>query len=459
MDKTSSQEIQTKKPRLSKKTLFLLIAVVAVFLIGGITVWAVVYKGNADKEVYKESISLAEDQLSKKEYADALESYYTAANTKPSEVEPYQGIVTVLLEKNLPEKLDEYLTVAQYHLSEKDLGTLYKQVGQYYYQNSLWEGAVLNYKKISQDFLTEEDELHLADAYMHIGDLDEAKAIFEKYPESESEYSIIWTAYAKVTEKTKLFAAASESQNFLNKGYPNLVVEILSPREKEMANYWEGNYYLGRAYWELGEIDNALKYLDLADSLNAIDPGVYLYLARIYNEKGDTTKSDDYYGRALSFSDSADRVKILYEYIETLSSTSRYNAALDIMSIFSTDSIDSNYQYFLLYLEIGSEENTLKFLNKVEKSLEDEWIYYDKFLYEAGDFYLSQNNSNKAVSNEERLFDRDSFSAYGYLLKGKGLLENGNYDGAQAALESAIEYDINGLVSDEAKKQLELIPG
>src|SRR5690606_10923561 len=129
------------------------------------------------------------DQLSQKEYADALESYYTAANTKPSEVKPYQGIVTVLLEKNLPEKLDEYLTVAQYHLSEKDLGTLYKQVGLYYYQNSLWEGTVLNYKKVSQDFLTEEDELLLADAYMHTGDLDEAKAIFEKYPESESEYS------------------------------------------------------------------------------------------------------------------------------------------------------------------------------------------------------------------------------------------------------------------------------
>ncbi|MCB9790813.1 tetratricopeptide repeat protein [Candidatus Nomurabacteria bacterium] len=457
MDDSIGKGVGAKKPALSKKTPRLLILGIVVFIIGGVTLWAVIHKRETDTNVYEKSVSLADDYLAKKEYADALENYYEAAKIKPSEIKPYQGIITILLDKNLPDKLGDYITVAQYHLSEEDLNSLYKQIGQYYYANREWDKALENYEGISDSAMTEDDEIVLADIYMHTGDLDKAKEVFDRYPDSESDPSKVWASYSRITTKTKLFDVAKESQSLLNDGYPNLVVALLSAREKEMNNYWEGNYYLGRAYWEIDDTENALKYLEKADSLNAIDSGVYLYLARIYNEKGETTNSDDYYGRALSFSNSSDRAQILYEYIETLSSESRYNTGLDIMSVFATDSIDSDYQYFLLYLGNGSEENTLKYLNKIEKSLTDGWDYYDKFLYQAGDFYLSKSNLGKAHIYETKLFERDEFSPYGYLLKGESLLENGDYEAAKAALESSIEYDINGSVSSEAKRQLDLI--
>jgi tetratricopeptide (TPR) repeat protein len=60
---------------------------------------------------------------------------------------------------------------------------------------------------------------------------------------------------------------------------------------KDDPGFWSANYGLGRAYYHLGNLDDAARYLQRAIEIDANPPEEYLYLGLVELRKGDLEKA------------------------------------------------------------------------------------------------------------------------------------------------------------------------
>lgn len=172
---------------------------------------------------------------------------------------------------------------------------------------------------------TEIDEASAADAmfrlgmyYYNQGRLNHAKTVFERFIRDYPNSKYVSDAQQKLEEIEKGIATAAEegpvqkfyrAESLLNEGNFDGAIEVYSQLLKEAEEgsslYRDAMFYLGKTYFQKGELDESIKvlqeYLDkYGDSKDKNYRGALLTLAQAYEKKGEIPKARDTYMKIAS---------------------------------------------------------------------------------------------------------------------------------------------------------------
>ncbi len=468
--------------------------IVLVLIVGGLAAWYFISNrvSNEENANYDTKISEAQKWYDGKEYSTAMTAYYQAAELIPSRVEAFQGIIQILLDKN---KMDEALSIldgSAQKLSLYDQSTLYAILCERYLDNGDDAKALETCKKgqglgeVNQNL-----EIALGKAYLRNGDTGNASEIFKKsiYDGDNLSEATLLLSYIQAVSDTEIakttLGSASSSDNwkiyfeefsevlgsldsdtkynatklariFINNGYSDLAISVLSPIESEISEYVEGIYFLGRAYLETEDYDKALSALNRAAPLGDMEDDIFWAMARVYVQKNDLNNALDCYSKVLGYQGSTPSEELVSEYLDLLLNNNQTLKADEVLQI-ALGKVKTAYLY-----EYGVKINNI--LEKTEKvnyyiellgglALNDE--EKRDYLYLKGRAMLDQNaNISDIVNVLDELLALDRFNPKYYYLLGRLEFEQGDAESAKQALSKAIEYDLKYEITEDSAKLL-----
>lgn len=467
--------------------------IVLVVIVGGLTAWYFISKRVTNEQIttYQQIVGEARASFEAKEYSTAMNRYYDSVEVIPSRVEAYQGILEILLLKNRIADSIDIVEKSTKQVSSYDRSLLYQMIGDKYMENNEYDEALniyLDGMTLALDNPTL--ELGLGKVYLKKANISKAREQFEKNIYSEDTlfevillrsyiYAVSDTEGAKnilasviptdiwkpfydefsevlqsLNEDTK-YNATKLAKVYINNGYPCLAIEVLEPIANDILEYAEGMYFLGRAYAECSDYDNAITYLDRALILGNYEEDILWAKARTYLYKNELDNAISSYDSAIAYAGKAVSQELVSEYLDVLIEN---NQTIKASSVVQKVLSYTTAPYIRIY---GVKVNTL--LNDSKKvdyylgllskmKLDDE--YKKEYLY----LHAKRNfESNKTEAAQDKLADiieMDRFYPYYYYLSGKIEISLDNIEGARELLEKAIEYDLNNLVSDDASKLL-----
>lgn len=468
--------------------------IILVLVISGLVAWYFISNHVTSEEnaSYDAKIKEAITMYESKEYSTAMANYYEAADMIPSRKEAFQGILTILIDKNRENDALSILEKSAQKLSNSDQAVLYSLVGKAYYDKEDYSKALETFKKGQGiGVANEELELMIGKTYLKKNNLDSAAKQFGK-DYSENEYlaeAKLLLAYIQSTSDTNAakatlgsvapteklkqyyeefssvlgslnsdikFNATKLSRVYINNGYPTLAVAILEPMEAEMAEYLEGMYFLGRAYLEMGEYDKALGELDKAITLGGMEDSILWAKARAYMGKNDLSNAIVNYGKAVGYQGKTASQVLVSEYLDTLLANNMTLKADELLQ-----SVIKNVKYPYLYIYgvninylLSNTEKINYYINLLATmTLED--TDKKEYLYLSARALLDQNGDiTKINSTLGELLSMDRYNAKYYLLLGRTQFEQGQAAEASDSLKKAIEYDLNSDITEEATRLL-----
>lgn len=468
--------------------------VILVLIIGGLATWYVItnHVSASENSLYDEKINEASTMYESREYSTAMTYYYEAADMIPTRVEAFRGILAILIEKNRVDDALSILEKSAQKLENSDQAELYTLVGNAYYHMANYDKSLETYKKgVGIGINNQELDLMMGKVYLKKGDTNSAEKQFQKgsytdkflsesklllaYIQSTSDVDMAkstigsitpveaWKSYyeefasvlASLNTDTK-FNATKLSRIYINNGYPILAVLLLEPMESEMVEYLEGIYFLGRAYLELGNYDQALTELDKAVTLGGMEDSILWDKARAYMGKNDLSSAITNYSKALGYQGKTPSKDLVSEYLDILLSDNRTLKADEVLQ-----SVIKNVKIPYLYM-YGVKINYS--LNNVEKinyylgllanmTLEDS----DKkeYLYLKGKALLDQNGDITEITKVlDELLKLDRYNAKYYFLLGRLQFEQGQATEASDSFKKAIEYDFDDQITSDATRLL-----
>ena len=468
--------------------------IILVLVIGGLVAWYLITSHVTSEEnaSYESKVKQALTMYESKEYSTAMANYYEAADMIPSRREAFEGILTILIDKNRVNDALSILEKSAQKLNNNDQAILYALVGEAYYANGDYSKALETFKKGQGVGVSNEKlELMIGKTYLKKNELDSAaKQLGKDYLESEylSEARLL-LSYIQSTSDTNAakstlgsvspterlkeyfdefasvlgsmdsdtkFNATKLSRVYINNGYPTLAVAILEPMETEMVEYLEGVYFLGRAYYEIGEYDKALAELDKAVTLGGMEDAILWTKARAYMGKNDLSNATVNYGKAVGYQGKMASQVLVSEYLDILLANNMTLKADELLQ-----SVIKNVKTPYLYM-YGVKINYL--LNSTEKinyyinlltamTLED--TDKKEYLYLSAKALLDQNGNITQINNVlEKLLSIDRYNAKYYLLLGRSQFEQGQATEASDSFKKAIEYDLNYDITEDATRLL-----
>lgn len=476
-----------------KKNIKWILIAVGVVLVAGAGYYFYSHRETAETVTeYENLINEADLLYNSRSYTKALSSYDEAVDLLPSRIDAYKGIVTIFIDKGRLSDAEEIITGSTQKLSISDRSILYSMLGNAYYNvegyskaldmydsattigvtnlvASLGEAKVyLKQNEISKaenilkDTDFKEDTLYEAKllyAYIvSIEDPDSAASILKSVDVSDdwsNKYTEFENTLASLTDD-ELYNAAKLSKIFINEGYPYLAISVLTPLKDQMTEYADGLYFLGRASLDTGSTDDAITLLKESVSAGSLDPDLFRTIARAYYEKKDNDTAISYYDRAISYSGEEVKDSLLKEYLDFLIDENLLTKAQEVLTtaqkyfdkvwvevyaikinylLKDTDKVDYYIAEALKKEDITTEEKKTIYYWKAVRAIDDEDL----------------DSASEILASLKEL---DRFNPYYYLLMGKVLYENGNFDDAKTNYELAIEYDLGEGVSSEAEKAL-----
>jgi tetratricopeptide (TPR) repeat protein len=476
------------------KKVFLLIPVV---LLGAIllTVWLF---GSTSKEEINQSnafVKEAQELYEESEYTKAVEKFGKALEKYSQNSNAYLGLMAIFVEKGYVEEAKELVSDASIRTDSETSAKLFSMLGELYYTNGELENARKNFEEgvredksfpgarlgLSKTYLQqvnfdsarknigslnvkgEDVEYMLLRAYISLDDWSQGSKIINsvnlndiKDEELKERVSDLREIYA-LSDEDALYKNTSLAREYINGGYPFLAVEMFGRQEEEIEEYWDAQYYLGRAYLDLGEYGKAVEKLNNAIMLDVDDANLYIVLGRAYLLDNNVEKALDMYKIAMNMANFEEGEHLVREYISVLLE----NNMLNVARTFLTDLGQSeNYVWIELLLcevylqqkdlgRLSGSIGVLELKTDLNRRHEKELIRY-KILFALEDI---QNESELA----KLIKDYESFDKYNpeaYLFKGMLLKHINEESEATEALERAIELDLEGVVADKASKIL-----
>lgn len=471
--------------------------VLLVLVVGGLAIWYFVSNRVtvAENTSYDAKIKEATTMYDSREYSTAMAYYYEAADMIPTRIDAFKGILTILLEKNRVDDALSILEKSAQKLNNSDQAILYTMIGNAYYENKNYDKALETFKKgqgVGSN--NQELELMIGKVYLKIGELDNAAKQFQKdsfeneylsesklllsYIQSTSDAETAKGTLGSVapTEKWKAyydefasvlgslntdnkFNATKLSRIYINNGYPYLAIAILEPMEAEITEYLEGVYFLGRAYFEVGEYDKALVELDKAVTLGGLEASILWTKARTYMSKNDLNNAINNYGKAIGYQGKTPSQELVSEYLDILLSNNMTLKADEVLQ-----SVLKNVKAPYLYV-YGVKINYI--LNNVEKinyyiSLLGDMNLTDnerkEYLYLSAKAQLDQNADITMITKTlDELLKLDRYNPKYYFLLGRLQFEQGQAIEASDSLKKAIEYDLNYNITEDAMRLLSTV--
>lgn len=429
-----------------------------------------------------------------REYKKAVDKYNEALNLDPQNEDGYLGLVTLLLEKGYLAKAEEVAKEADNRVSDKKVAEIYTLIANKYsvvgdYSNAirLYE-VVLGKDKSSNDVRVSEGEAALkqgkiSDANKYLGGVpnnsDDARYLLVKAYIAANNWKDADGFLSNINESTykgdtkdkvaglkKVYALSDSDQmykvtmlarEYIQSGYPYLAIDLLEKQGDTFAEYWDGQYFLGRAYYDFKNYDKAIEKLNNAVSLGVDDAGMYALLAKAYVVKGDVEKGLSLYEKAISFIDIKTQDYIVKDYLGVLMSNNLYNKAKNLLTSLVKNN-DYPWVRLLLCDIYYSQDDSAKMKEQMDSldkftnlsSGEQKQLARYRVLYA-----LKNSKDSEAISALITTYEGfDKYNPEVYLFKGKLDIFMSKNDEAKTMLEKALELDTTGEFNDEVMKIL-----
>lgn len=490
-------------PMKSKKIIkYLLISIALIVGLGVVYYFFFYIPGKVNVKNAADIIENAEEDIQNKEYFNAVDKYKEASEKDSGSAEAYIGLAEVYLLKNRQDDAIEILQVGVNKAREKS--EVYELLGQIYLNNGDYSKAIYFLKKaVGSDKDNDNAKLLLAQSYVGTGDLDKAKSnlnvseddknlfarasllksmlVGDEIDESkeildEIDLTDVEDEIADQVEffegvisdienldediKSNVYVDVMISRGALFSEYPDLVIGLLSDYSEEKEVYWELNLYLGHAYLMKNDFEKALEFLSQAYLLNSDSSVGIRLLARAYLGDENDSEMIKYYEKAINLAKGEERIETRLEYFNVLIMKEQFARAeeqLDFLLI--SDDMDTDELLILwgdclldreLYSQLEENMSRIK-LNNLDEDLQAEYHYLQAGIgYGTADW-------DQAIESILNANEIDEKVAKYHLLYGKILYQTGVDIQATEELEKAVELDLEGEVSTEAKKVLDLL--
>jgi tetratricopeptide (TPR) repeat protein len=307
--------------------------------------------------------------------------------------------------------------------------------------------------------LLEEANLLLAYIYA-IDEPQKAELTLSSVTEVE-EMQAYYEEFEKVLDSLdddKKFNATKLARVYINNGYPYLAILTLEPRKDEMTEYLEGMYFLGRAYFEYGQYNEAIETLDRALTLGGMEEEILWIKARSYYLTNDLENAIVSYDSAIGHMGPTTNQDLVSEYVELLLENNQVLKAVDLIrSLMILESQEPYLHFLALEINYELEEMTkvdyyLNQLEQMQLNNTDEQEYLKWKIR----VILRQDSEDQEEIGQylDRLFELDRFSPHYRFFLAKIQIQEGKEDMAIQSLEQAIEYDLDYEITDEALRLL-----
>ncbi|XP_053625223.1 superkiller complex protein 3 [Plodia interpunctella] len=195
-----------------------------------------------------------------------------------------------------------------------------------------------------------------------------------------------------------------KAQLFLKQNKYTNVIELL---EECSDNNHLNLFYLGKAYWDLGQYDKSLMSLLKAVKLNSDHAESFVFLGHYYKLKNDLQRAKKCYEKAYSLADSNN------DAIKNLSET---------------------------YIKLNMKEEDFELLVKSEKSIKtnEAWINFRLGLH-----YLSRRDWENAIINFRNVIKNDKKSITAFECLADAYYARGSFTSALRAYTKVISLDSN----------------
>lgn len=424
------------------------------------------------------------------EYSSAVEKYNEAAELIPTKYEAYDGVVSMLISKNKISDAKSVIDNSATKLETSLRSNLYVLVGNAYYDKQEYDNALNSYELANGILNTNENaNIGLAKVYIQKGDVQKAKDILSKgysddlkvetnlilsYIESVSDvnkakdvlddikpndelkdrYQIFKTVLDSLTED-ELFNSTKLSKVYLDNNLPYLAILKLEPLKTEMVEYPDGIYFLGKAYYENKKYQESVDTLINISGSTDINQYAYWTMARAYYKMNNASSSFDYYDRAITFAGSDVSSTLYKEYLDILIKENQTTKSIEVVRNAgkSFTELWVNFYSANIYFRDNQLEKVKYYIDKIDETKVEGEYKYD-YLYWKTIIAMESNLLDEAKRNLDKYVALDKYDPRYYLLLGKLNIKEGKLDDARNSLNKAIEYDLDGIVLEDATKLL-----
>jgi len=462
----------------------LFLVIFSAFLLSGCTV--------SEERVneYNTIVSEADTLIETKEYTSAMEKLSTAVDLIPSRVEALKKIVDIFILKNRLEDATKLVDESGSQLNDSDRAALYVLIGDAQYTIGNYERASYNYQIAkSIDSGNKSAMFGIAKSSMQKGKVEEAKDMLKanytdsmliesklllSYIEALNDHkeaeSIVknvvpgdewsetysnWISVLDTLNEDQLFNGSKLGKYYLDEGYPYLAIAILEPKLKDMGEYTDGLYILGKAYFEYGNYDKSIQILENLSTLGDLNQYIYWVLARDYYLKDNVNEATSYYDSAISYGGNKGEQTLYTEYLDILLKENLTEKALEVIK--TAERIFDETWVLMYYMRIYSlREDTQKFEYYRDRIIYDGLNDQEKidYLYLKGEFEINDRELDEAQKTLDTYWGLDPYDPGYNLLSAKLSFEKGELTEARKSAKNAMEYDLNGVISEDAQKLL-----
>jgi hypothetical protein len=453
--------VQAEKPinqKPKRKPNYLLIVaifvVISILGLGGYLGYQ--FYNNSRIDEYKQALTSAEQYYLKREYSDALRSINDAVAIYPNRTASYKLAVQILLDKNQLSKASEVATSADGILKREEKAELWGKIGVAYfnmkdYTNSSKALAQSNSAETETEYTS-----YYVKSLIMTDQIEAAGRLISKA--NDDALTDAWSRYTSIKADTALFDSAKVANFLLNTGYPYLTIAILDART-DIDEYWEAQYYLGRSNYEVGLYDKALPFLQNAMTLGSLDGGVATYLARTQYRLDDINESVKTYDKALTLIDNKDqKYLVASEYLRILLANGLYTKAGILLGTYSeATSLDWQLLYLEYYIASGAKDSATEKIAYFEtQDISPTWQYWRDVQILTVKQSLVLKDYDKAEEINELLRQQNEYDPYTALFDAQIAFNKGE-DGVRELCNRAMEYDLIGEVTQQAKDLLNTI--
>lgn len=439
---------------------------------------------------YNQIISSADLLIESQEYTSAIERLSEAVDLVPSKPEAFERIVNILILKNRLEDATKLIDESGVDLEDKDRARFYVLIGDAQYKVGNYERALYNYqlaKGMSGD--NKDASFGMAKTYIQKGKSEDAKSLLkenytgdmlieaklltsyiEAVSDSEKAKNTIkdiepgdewrdgytqWVGVLDSLDSNTLYNTTKLGKQYVDSGYPYLAIAVLEPNLTQMSEYIDGIYILGKAYYEYGEYQKSIDLLENSSTLSNLNQYIYWVLARDYYLLDDVNEAISYYDSATSYAANDAEETLYIEYLDILIEENLTEKALEVMRsairIFDRDWVD------LYYMDIYSlRDDSDKFFYHMAK-VDYEKLSDDQkadYLYSKAEYMINNSELDEAQRTLDIFWELNEYDARYNFLMARLYFENGKLDESRTYAKQAIEFDLNGTVSENAQKLL-----
>lgn len=477
---------------MKKKVLIIASIVVGAVLLAGAIFAYLNFRPPTQEEIskYEQLISDGDLLSDSREYSQAIEKYNEAAKIIRSDGRAYSRIVDIYLLKNNFESAEKVASKAQDQVSASEASLIYADIGQEYFAIMDFYNSKMSYERAASLNSNPKVNLGLAKAYVYDNKFDLAKNLLKKefdsetvddakilyayilgtedresaieflnkYSVSDSSNNIYFEEYLDTLDsltEDELFNVTKLSRIYINNSYPTLAIRILEPKIKDIDQYVDALYYLGKAYLDTKQYDKAVDTLVKSTSLMGYETTKYWMLARTYYRKDDLVNSMKYYDMAVGYAGDDISRDLVEEYLNILLDSNQSNKAQQVFSDI-VRTIKSEWLYVLgleLYYSAGSDAKFDYYLNQLS-SMDMNEAQKKEYLFWKIRKSVEDSETETVEQDLETLLALDRFNPRYYWVKGLYEISLSDITSAQDTLELALEYDLEGEVTQEVEDLL-----